>query len=192
MKVRDSGMPDEATWDRFFDPREILDALSFDNAESNVIDFGCGYGTFTIATAERTSGMVYAIDIDPAMIAATGARAAKMGLGNVTTVLRDFVADGTGLPGGIAGYAMLFNILHAENPRQLLDEARRLLSPGGRLAVIHWIVDAGTPRGPPLSIRPGPEDCQRWLVEASFELLVPHVRLPPWHYGIVARRPARS
>ena len=99
-------MPDEATWDRFFDPLGILDALAFDTGDADVVDFGCGYGTFTIAAAARTSGTVYAIDIDPAMITATKSRAHKLALGNVTTVLRDFVADGTGLPGGIAGYAI--------------------------------------------------------------------------------------
>jgi ubiquinone/menaquinone biosynthesis C-methylase UbiE len=181
-------MPDEATWGAFFDAGNVLSALAFTREDANVVDFGCGYGTFTVAAARRTTGSVYAVDIDATMIEATAARAADLGLGNVRTILRDFVVEGSGLPDRSMDYAMLFNILHAENPGGLLEEAFRVLRPGGKVAVIHWIHDAATPRGPDLSIRPRPEDCRRWLKEAGFELLIRHVFLPPYHYGIVAQR----
>lgn len=189
MKVRDSGMPEEATWEAFFDADDVLEALGFPNSDAAVADFGCGYGTFALAAALRTTGTVYAIDIEAAMTEATAARAADLGAGNVRTILRDFVAEGTGLPDGSIDYAMLFNILHAESPGRLLSEAFRVLRPGGTVAVIHWIHDAATPRGPDLSIRPRPEDCRRWMKKAGFELLVRHVSLPPYHFGLVGRKP---
>ena len=34
----------------------------------NIVEFGCGYGHFTIAAARAVTGTVYALDIDPAMI----------------------------------------------------------------------------------------------------------------------------
>jgi SAM-dependent methyltransferase len=191
MKVRDSGMPDEATWKKFFDAGEILAALAFTDAEADVIDFGCGYGTFAIAAARLTRGTVYAVDIDVEMIEATAANAAALGLRNVETIERDFVADGTGLPDHSTDYAMLFNILHAEDPGNLLREAFRLLRSAGMVAVIHWVHDAATPRGPNLAIRPRPEQCRQWLQEAGFQIVIPHVSLPPHHYGVVGRKPAR-
>jgi SAM-dependent methyltransferase len=188
MKVRDSGMPEEPMWRGFFDPPAILSNLGFTDAEGDVVDMGCGYGTFTVAAAARTKGTVHAFDLDPEMISATTRKADALLLPNVRTVLRDFLERGTDLPDASTSFAMLFNILHAEFPERLIEEAFRVLAPGGRLAVIHWIHDAATPRGPDLSIRPRPEQCQRWLVEAGFELVVPLVTLPPYHYGLVGRR----
>lgn len=44
-----------------------------------------------------------------------------------TAAVRDFVADGSGLPHQSAGYAMLFNIQHIEDPVHLRREACRVL-----------------------------------------------------------------
>jgi ubiquinone/menaquinone biosynthesis C-methylase UbiE len=95
------------------------------------------HGTFTIAAATRTRGTVFALDLEPDMIATTESKARAAGLTNVRLLLRDFVAEGTGLPDDSVGYAMLCNILHAENPVGLLREAWRVLRPGGKVGVIH-------------------------------------------------------
>ena len=187
MRVRDSGMPDVATWDGFFDPGAILDKLAFDD-RADVVDFGCGYGTFTVAAAARTTGVVNAFDLDPEMVAATATRAASLGLTNVRAVRRDFDDEGTGLPDASVGYAMLFNVMHAEEPMPMLLEARRVLVPRGLLAVIHWVHDANTPRGPDLAIRPRPEQCAAWMKKADMEILLPLVSLPPFHFGLVGIR----
>jgi SAM-dependent methyltransferase len=97
---------------------------------------------------------------------------------------RDFVRDGTGLAAGAADYVMLFNILHAEDPLQLLREARRNVRPAGIVAVMHWNYDPQTPRGPPMAVRPRPDDCRRWAEAAGFTV-GPMVDLPPYHYGFV-------
>jgi SAM-dependent methyltransferase len=104
---------------------------------------------------------------------------------NVRVYLRDFVADGSGLPPASLDYAMLFNILHAEKPEVLLHEARRILAPAGLLGIIHWNHDPTTPRGPSMDIRPRPEQCQQWAEQSGFRLLPPGlIQLPPHHYGM--------
>jgi SAM-dependent methyltransferase len=156
----------------------------------DAVEFGCGYGTFTIPAAQRTSGSLYAFDIEPEMVALTRIKANQSQLNNVHTAVRDFVADGTGLPGGSAQYAMLFNLLHAEQPEILLSEAYRVLSPGGTLGIMHWNYDAGTPRGPSMEIRPRPENCRDWALRAGFRLVEPGIiDLPPCHYGMVMIKP---
>ena len=94
-----------------------------------MVEFGCGYGLFTIPAAQAVSGTVYALDIEPELVAETIRRGTTAGLPNVVAEVRDFVTDGCGRPDGTAGYAMLFNILHIENPVGLLREAYRALVP---------------------------------------------------------------
>lgn len=188
MKVRESGMPEPDLWHKFFDPVAILKAMGLTEDMRNVADFGCGYGTFAIPAAKQIRGTLYAFDLDPAMIEASERSAGRENVHNVRLSLRDFVADGTGLEAATVDYAMLFNILHAEDPLRLLREAYRILSPGGKVGVIHWNYDPKTPRGPPMSMRPKPEDCRRWIEEAGFVIEKPHIDLPPYHFGILARK----
>ena len=188
MKVRDSGMPAEAMWDRFFDPSSMLSRLGLTPATSSAVDLGCGYGTFTIPAARLVEGTVHGFDIEPEMIRATGFKAEDAGLANIQLHLRDFVAEGTGLPDSAVGYVMLFNILHAEDPVSLLREAYRILAPGGTAAVMHWGSDRPTPRGPSLDIRPSPADCRKWMTDAGLRIEGQIVDLPPYHFGLVGRK----
>ena len=191
MKMRESGMPDELTWAGFFDPPLVLGKLALAPACGDVVEFGCGYGTFTIPSARVISGTVYASDIEPEMVQATQAKAASEGLANVQVRLGDFVAEGTGLPDGSVDYAMLFNILHAEHPIGLLTEAYRVLVPGGKVGIIHWNYDPSTPRGPSMDIRPRPKQCQAWAEAVGFRPLRPGtIDLPPYHYGVVLQKTA--
>jgi SAM-dependent methyltransferase len=191
MKTRESGMPDAVQWNRFFEPEGVLDRLQLAPETGDVVEFGCGYGTFTIPAARRSKGTVYTFDIEPEMVAFTAGQAAAGRLNNVCAQLRDFVAEGTGLPDGQMAYAMLFNILHAEQPELLLREAWRVLRAGGLLGILHWNYDPATPRGLSLAIRPRPERCRDWAIAAGFQLQTPGiVPLPPYHYGLVLKKPA--
>ena len=188
MKTRESGMPDEAMWRTFFDPEATLTALGLTRETGDVVDFGCGYGTFAIPAARRIRRVLYGFDIEAAMIEECTRLARQENLGNARFIRRDFVAEGTGLAAGSVNYAMLFNILHAEHPLLLLAEAWRILAPSGRVAVIHWNYDPATPRGPSMAIRPRPEDCLHWLIEAGFAADGGIIDLPPYHYGLVGRK----
>ena len=85
---------------------------------------------------------------------------------------------------------MLFNILHYEKPLELLGEAFRILQPGGRAGLMHWNYDPKTPRGPTMDIRPKPEQMTEWAQSAGFVLDAnPLIDLPPYHYGLVAKKP---
>jgi SAM-dependent methyltransferase len=189
-KGRDSGMPPAQQWESYFDPTGILESLGCRHLSGDVIEFGCGYGTFTIPAAQRTLGTVYALDIDPAMVAATAARVSQVGLNNVIIEQRDFVGEGCGRKSRSASLALLFNILHIEDPIRLLKEAHRVLHSGGLVGIIHWNYHVRTPRGPPLNIRPRPEQCRLWGEQAGLRWVTDQ-QLPgsPWHWGMLLERP---
>ncbi|MGJ3243562.1 MAG: class I SAM-dependent methyltransferase [Opitutales bacterium] len=128
MKTRESGMPEEATWKGFFKPEGVLALLGLNAGTKRVVDFGSGYGTFSLPAAERIEGEVIGLDIEPGLIECCQHKAQKAGLDNVRFLCRDFVAEGSGLEDRSADYVMLFNILHAEQPAILLNEARRILT----------------------------------------------------------------
>lgn len=191
MKTRESGMPPEEMWDGFFDPPTILKKLGLTDQCGNVLEFGCGYGTFTIPAAQIVGGTVYALDIDPEMLATTKAKTEAAKLHNVDLHRRDFSVDGSGLSDGAVDYVMLFNILHAAERMAMLKEAWQVLTDNGRLAVIHWNYDPTTPRGPSMSIRPRPEECRSCAEQVGFVLMPPgQIDLPPYHYGFVFEKRA--
>jgi SAM-dependent methyltransferase len=192
-KGRESGMPEESQWESFFNPACILTALDCADSTGDVVEFGCGYGTFTIPAAEMIKGRVWALDIEPEMVAVTARRAAHANVSNVVATVRDFAADGCGVPDGQAGYVMLFNILHIQGAVGLLREACRALAPGGKAGIIHWRSDIATPRGPSMHIRPTAEQCRAWGEAAGMEFVrYELLSCCPWHWGMVMRRVANT
>src|SRR3974390_2127719 len=83
MKAGESGMPEEAYWETLFNVPLILDELGVNNRLRDVVEFGCGYGTFTIPVAKRISGTVSTFDIDGAMVQRARKRAAAAAAYNI-------------------------------------------------------------------------------------------------------------
>lgn len=188
MKLKESGMPEEDMWKGFFEPSKILQTLGLNNSVIDVVDFGCGYGTFTIPAAKIIRGKIYAIDIEPEMVKETQRKARENRLDNVEVMLRDFMSEGSGLEDRSVDYVMLFNILYTtEKPEKLIEEAYRILKRNGKLGIIHWNYDPTTPRGPPMEIRPKPEQCTEWARNVGFNS-PKRYNIKPYHYGIIMKK----
>jgi predicted RNA methylase len=97
VKIRESGMPAENVWRTFFDVEKILEAMQVNSEVVDAADFGCGYGTFTFPAAQRISGVMYALDIDPEMIHSVEEKSRRLGLVNVRVSVRDLMREGSGL-----------------------------------------------------------------------------------------------
>ncbi len=184
MKVRDSGMPEESIWSDFFNPGLILKQMDLSPELECIVDLGCGFGTFSIPAAQMIKGEIHAFDIDPCMIEQLQGKMDKLDINNISLHKNDFIANGTGLPDNSADYVMLFNILHHENPYQILNEVYRILKAGTKAGIVHWRSDISTPRGPQLDIRPTPEQCKEWAIETGFAIHKELI-LEPYHFGII-------
>lgn len=188
MKARESGMPDEKMWRQFFDVEKILDELEINNDIKTLIELGFGYGTFTIPAGKRINGTVYAFDIEQTLTKELESKLEINNITNINLINKDFITGGTCMQNDEADYIMLFNILHAEESGEILHEAFRILKPKGKIGIIHWNYDTGTPRGPSMSIRPKPEEIRDMLTGAGFSILKFNIDLPPYHYGILAQK----
>ena len=96
-KIRESGMPPEEVWVRFFNVNKILNGMKIDSRLTDIADFACGYGTFTVPAAQKIRGIIYAIDLDPQMVHIVEQKSIKLGLTNVRPIVRDLLHDGSGL-----------------------------------------------------------------------------------------------
>ncbi|KZX11180.1 class I SAM-dependent methyltransferase [Methanobrevibacter filiformis] len=187
MRVRESGMPEQLYWESLFDIDLIMEKMDISKDIDLLVEFGSGYGTFTIPSAGRINGKIIALDIDLEMLKIVNSQLDSNNIKNVTCHNRDFITEGTGVKDSSVDYVMLFNILHHSKPQEILNESYRILKFNGRIGIIHWNYDSTTPRGPNMSIRPKPEDLIKLVQTIGFKLKKEDlVNLPPYHYGIIA------
>lgn len=188
MKVRESGMPDEILWESFFNTEIALSELEVSPEIKELVEIGCGYGIFTLPAARRIKGTIYAFDIEEEMIDVVRNKAEKEELTNVKPEKRDILRDSTGMAANSVDYVMLYNILHHENPHEFLEEAYRILKPGGSIGIMHWRSDIPTPRGPKLAIRPKPDEIVEWIDSRMFTVVKGPVVIEPFHFGLVVEK----
>jgi ArsR family transcriptional regulator len=99
-----------------------------------IADLGAGDGTLSRLLA-RQAESVHCVDNSPRMVQVGRALAKKEHLRNLTYVLGNI--EKVPLPDRSIDLALLSQALHhAENPRQALAEAFRILKPGGRLLIL--------------------------------------------------------
>jgi ubiquinone/menaquinone biosynthesis C-methylase UbiE len=134
---------------RLFDrsPSKVVKLLGI-LKDWSVMDFGCGPGFYTIPFA-KAAGKAVAVDLQPEMLAKTADYAKKARV-DVTTVQ----SDGTHIPLPGDDFDLIFlSLVYHELPDKaaVLQELRRLIRPGGRIAIREKIAKAFFPIGPPIS-----------------------------------------
>lgn len=183
-------MPEAAYWDTLFNVPLILDRMGVSQTNGQIVEFGSGYGTFTLPLAEKNKNKIHAFEIETDLVNDLEERAESSGIKNIFSIERDIISLGTGLEDNSVEYVMIFNLLHHEDPVSILKEAFRILRPRGTAGLVHWNYDPNTPRGPKMEIRPKPEGIYRQAIQAGFKLgSEKPIDLPPYHYGFIATKP---
>jgi ubiquinone/menaquinone biosynthesis C-methylase UbiE len=121
------------------------------------LDLGAGRGAFTLAVADvlGANGQIVAVDRDRSALAdlATAMRRVFPDLA-LSTLAADFTAPLDLEPGSFDGIVAANSLHFDPQPAPILRSAARLLRPAGRLVVVEYDADTGTPYVPyPISFR---------------------------------------
>lgn len=114
----------------FMPPDKMLDEVEI-KPGSHVLDFGCGPGVFTTKIAENigSSGIVYALDINPLAVSMVERKARKKNLENVRTIRSNC---STTLLDNCLDHVICFDVFHClNNHQEVLGELHRVLKPEG-------------------------------------------------------------
>lgn len=122
---------------------EVADALRL-RPGGRLVDLGCGRGGYGIEVARRTGARLTGVDFSEVALAQARLSAARM-LPEGRAEFRAGTLTATGLPdGAVDGLMCVDAVQFADPPLAALTECRRVLAPGGRLAVTCWEL-AGSP-----------------------------------------------
>jgi len=178
-------MPTDDMWASFFNVELILSELQINSDINDLVEIGCGYGTFTIPSAKRINGKLYGFDIEEGMLDIVNQKLKNESIVNVILEQRDVLIQKTELADNSIDYVMLFNILHHDSPTDFINEAFRILKPKGKVGIIHWRSDVETPRGPHLTIRPKPDQILQWIDKQRFYIHKKPFVIEPYHFGLI-------
>jgi len=159
--------PERKTW---LPPDEIVAALNLTKGET-VVDIGAGTGYFALPMAATvgSAGRVFAVDVSPEMLERLRNKLAAAGVGNVQCVEGE--ASSTSLPAGCATVVFMANVWHEfDDHAAVLAEARRMLKPGGCVAILDWRPDAEPAHGPPIAHRIPLSAAESSIQDAGFVL----------------------
>jgi len=182
-------MPAEDTWEAFYSPKEILIQLGVNSFIKNYMEIGCGYGTFLFPASDLVSNKAIGIDIDNGMIDVCKTKILHQQKRNIELILGDITQIETLNrikkfdPIDFVG---LFNILHCENPINLLQGVYDVISSNDKLGIIHWNYE-NTPCGPTLDVRPKKESIIEWCQSVGFELNGTF-DFRPYHFGLLFKK----
>jgi len=171
--------PERDAWQK---PHEVIQALAL-KPDARIADLGAGTGYFSARLANMLPhGRVYAVDIEPDMVAYLEARARREGLRNVVALKGE--PHDPRLPEKV-DLILLVDVYHHIGDRaSYFRRLRESLRPGGRVVIIDFKLDS--PVGPPRAARIAPESVRVEMQAAGYVLVNEHTFLPRQYFLVFA------
>jgi len=137
-----------------------------------IADLGAGSGVFTIPLAQATgrSGKVYAVDIDPGMLAIVTDKAKTVGLANIQTVVAG--PTESRIPEAVDLIFICDTMHHLPQQADYVKQFGALLRPNGRVVVIDFAEGKWPAGHESFTITPAQVDA--WMKAAGLTLATSH------------------
>ena len=154
------------------DPEQVFAALRLNDGDC-FVDIGCGPGDYSLEAAIRIgkTGLVYSLDRDNGMINALAVIADNRGVTNINAITADMTVS-LPLESQYADVVFMATVLHGVNLGKhgdmLFNEIRRILKPGGRMAIVECKKE-DQPWGPPIHIRLSPDQIREVVLPFGFK-----------------------
>lgn len=184
-------------WRRVFDdpardvwqkPRELVAALEL-RPGMWVADLGAGTGYFSrhLDAAVRPTGVVFAVDTEPNLVAHLRTRAEQERTATVIPLLASL--DDPRLPPGSLDLVLIVDTYHHLDDRlAYLQRLGGALKPSGRVAIVDW-QKHDLPVGPPAAHKLARAQVVEEMAAAGYGLVAEPAILPHQYFLIFARRP---
>lgn len=147
-----------------FSPEQLLNMIPLNETDS-ILDFGAGTGYFSIPVARRTTGNVYALDIDAAMTEIINEKSLKEKLSNLVPVQGSLEA--LSLPDGSIDMIIASLVLHEIQPlAPLLQQMKNVLKEEGHLICLELQPKGSSEKAPRITL----EGMEQEMKEAGFQI----------------------
>ena len=172
---------DRAEWQK---PEQVIAALELRLGE-RVADLGCGPGYLTLPLAEAVgpTGKVWAVDIEPAMLARLREHIQDGKIENIQTV--HCSEDDPALPAGQVDTIFIVNTYHHFSYRPVyVSKLKRALAPDGRIVIIDFVPKSREERGfgPRLEMQLSRSTVDAELATSGFYPAAEHGFLPEQYF----------
>ena len=106
--------------------------------DESIADIGAGSGYYTFRLAERMPrGRVYAVDLQPEMLALMEQKIKREGIANVTLV--QGMESNPGLDPNSLDLVIMVDVYHElSHPREMMEQIVRALKPDGRFVLLEY------------------------------------------------------
>ena len=172
--------PGRDTWQK---RRQVVERLGLAPG-STVADIGAGTGYFLppLSRAVGPSGTVFAVEVEPKLVAYIRTRSEREGLANLVPVLASF--DNPRLPRRSLDAALVVDTYHHIDDRvAYFGRFTGLLKAHGRLAIVDW-KQGSLPVGPPPRHRIAPDQVIGEMQEAGYRLIA-RPEILPYQYFLI-------
>ncbi len=173
----------------FIEPAKVIAYFEL-RPDSQVADFGAGTGTYALAMSRAVlpNGKVYAVDVQKELLITLKNSIQSEHIGNIELLWGDLeTLGGSKIADQVVDFVLLSNILfQTKAGYQLALEAKRVLKPGGRVAIIDW-TDSFGGLGPTPDMVVNADEAKKIFESAGFRF---DKEFPAGdhHYGLILKK----